>query len=690
MTKRVFFIALLIFNFTMLKTYSQAVITVKADGTKAHTTITAAIAAADAGDTIMVYGTITEKVGNHDGSGILVNKDVIIKGEGIDATIIQADVFYNATISNRVFKTENANVEFRNLTIKHGNVNQGNGGAIYASGGQLKVYQCKIEKNISKQFSGGIATQSLEKLTIENCIFSENQGNTTANSGGAVYFNNSDTIIVKKCLFKSNSGIAGSGISIASPPEVTECTIENSTFSGNSSDAIFALVLSNQDFNAKITNCTFYANNRGLKIDNAGRVNLDIINNIFENNTNTYFHINKDAGVSAITRRNTICDDAEMAGLNGGTNGNQDNTDALLEALADNGGITETHAIPETSPAVDAGYAIDVPVIDQRNYGRPGTPDIGAFEYNGKPLISFDNVYFHVAGGWLLNTTAQMEYCVDGETWEVCTDDTTKNVVFRAGDVKLRQNDYKIHEVILVHLTTPTAPEVSINYENETTSSISATIEHSLQRTFDAPVGGGDSAVNVVLNDSIFFRYKATQTSLPSEVFRLDIPARPKLTTTVVDSTDVTPISANLTINSTVGLEPSDFSVTNCYISALNGTQISIEPTQADTLKIYLPANSIDAGNFVSDTLKVIYYNPVSVSEIPSNLIVFTDKFNYLHVKNAKPNSSLSLYNLNGQVVFSTKLKSSNYIHYLNLNEGIYLIRIKENKTEYSSKLFIR
>jgi hypothetical protein len=67
----------------------------------------------------------------------------------------------------------------------------------------------------------------------------------------------------------------------------------------------------------------------------------------------------------------------------------QINTDPGLEPLADNGGPTETMALPSTSPAVDQGTAAG-DTVDQRGYVRPRlitaiTPsddgsDVGAFE----------------------------------------------------------------------------------------------------------------------------------------------------------------------------------------------------------------------------------------------------------------------------------------------------------------------
>ena len=56
----------------------------------------------------------------------------------------------------------------------------------------------------------------------------------------------------------------------------------------------------------------------------------------------------------------------------------------FLGPLQNNGGPTETHALPETSPAVNAGNcSATVATTDQRGVYRPqgGECDMGAYEY---------------------------------------------------------------------------------------------------------------------------------------------------------------------------------------------------------------------------------------------------------------------------------------------------------------------
>jgi hypothetical protein len=55
--------------------------------------------------------------------------------------------------------------------------------------------------------------------------------------------------------------------------------------------------------------------------------------------------------------------------------------DPLLGPLTNNGGPTQTRAIPANSPAIYAGLATAAPTTDQRGVIRGNPPDIGAFEF---------------------------------------------------------------------------------------------------------------------------------------------------------------------------------------------------------------------------------------------------------------------------------------------------------------------
>lgn len=69
--------------------------------------------------------------------------------------------------------------------------------------------------------------------------------------------------------------------------------------------------------------------------------------------------------------------------------------DPQLEPLADNGGVTLTHALRPTSPAIEAGNNVTGVSVDQRGTGHPrvigASADIGAFEFDLSDLIFADD-----------------------------------------------------------------------------------------------------------------------------------------------------------------------------------------------------------------------------------------------------------------------------------------------------------
>jgi hypothetical protein len=71
--------------------------------------------------------------------------------------------------------------------------------------------------------------------------------------------------------------------------------------------------------------------------------------------------------------------------ISGPQGGNIFGQDPLLGPLQDNGGPTKTHALMSGSPAISAANA-NAPTLDQRNFVRHDTPDIGAFEFGGEAM----------------------------------------------------------------------------------------------------------------------------------------------------------------------------------------------------------------------------------------------------------------------------------------------------------------
>lgn len=90
------------------------------------------------------------------------------------------------------------------------------------------------------------------------------------------------------------------------------------------------------------------------------------------------------AGIASVGGGN-LSDDASPCGL--GLPGDQSGVGdpGLADALADNGGPTETIALLEGSPAIGAGNVPSCPQRDQRGYTRRSPCDVGAFETVPEP-----------------------------------------------------------------------------------------------------------------------------------------------------------------------------------------------------------------------------------------------------------------------------------------------------------------
>lgn len=152
-------------------------------------------------------------------------------------------------------------------------------------------------------------------------------------------------------------------------------TVENSTISGN---AGIGITLNRTEGQLTVTNATIVFN-AGGGIYTEGTVT---INNTIISGNGTANCSNPLALVGTIFftgANNLIGADSEdfCAGIRLGNITNLDNN------LADNGGLTPTHALLEGSSAINGGAAEFCPPTDQRGAERVGGCDIGAFEFGG-------------------------------------------------------------------------------------------------------------------------------------------------------------------------------------------------------------------------------------------------------------------------------------------------------------------
>lgn len=97
-----------------------------------YSTIAGAVAAASAGDTIVISGTITE-------TNIVVSKNLTFLGQGMYATVVQGSAVRGAA-AHRVFRIGNgATVTFRDLTVQNGKEGTSDPAGYNSSGGAFVV-----------------------------------------------------------------------------------------------------------------------------------------------------------------------------------------------------------------------------------------------------------------------------------------------------------------------------------------------------------------------------------------------------------------------------------------------------------------------------------------------------------------------------------------------------------------------
>lgn len=384
-----------------------------------------AIETAVAGDTITFNaalngGTITLSLGH-----IVIDKNLTITGPGANQLTISGNN------SSRIFNITDGTVIIAGVTITKGNAT-GGGGIRYASANTLTLTQVTFSNNEAGADGGGAVYQRTGHIIVDQCTFTNN---STTRNGGAMA-NNADagaqSIQVDKSTFKENTADNNGG-AIANQVDLT---ITNSTFSKNEADSQGGAIFDAHfgfDFSTHITNSTFSGNKAKedggaifyLSDGDFSLNNVTITGNTADNDDNGsgdgggFYEEHIDTGYIA-TFQNTILSgntdeggempncggdaagdhlnsqdynlvqDTTGCNIGGTTTNNITGQDANLAALANNGGETETHALNDGSPAIDAGNDINgcadhdknILTTDQRGETRPinGRCDIGAYE----------------------------------------------------------------------------------------------------------------------------------------------------------------------------------------------------------------------------------------------------------------------------------------------------------------------
>lgn len=374
------------------------------------------------GTVILQDGDIIDIEGTFNLSNKVIGRSITITGNNKSNSIIQGTV-----AGQNCFTIGGAGVwptvVLENITFKDFDYfDEGasrSGGAIQLSRGNVTIKKSNFISN--RSYTGGAiailpsATGDESTVLIEDCYFFDNKTkkrSAAANAdGGAINVDTSIPILsltIDRCLFENNiTERVGSALRIAAKGNNSTVLVQNSTFIGNEVSLLSNQLLGNTiwiESTTSNTNCDFklinntiaYNSNKkteasagsGIIVSSTAPGMVSLINNILFSNVNVSdVSISVTSSVNLKEARNNITDtsfDFAAKTPEGMSSGNQINITSvslsLSETLEDKGGETKVLTIGSTSVAINTGYTIGVPAIDQTGYTRTIT-DVGAFEW---------------------------------------------------------------------------------------------------------------------------------------------------------------------------------------------------------------------------------------------------------------------------------------------------------------------
>ena len=306
------------------------------------------------------------------------------------------------------------------VTLSNVTVTNNTGAAGGSQGGGMVFYKDNAPATISitnsrialnSAFNGGGIYNYRNTLTISNSTIADN---SAGDDGGGLYSTIATTTIISSTLEGNHTAVAansdGGGIFNLGNGGTSALTIVNSTLTGNYAPNGQGGAIKNQASGGMATdiatvniiNSTIVGNNAkqtasggGIKSGTAGGSEVSTVtlsNSIVYGNTITTGTNGENCAIdntaSFITNNHNLFQNLVndcTAGATDVTSGLA--TAAVVNALANNGGATETLSLPNGSPAIDAGDTAicgAAPVNNESQNGVTRSPDgkcdIGAYE----------------------------------------------------------------------------------------------------------------------------------------------------------------------------------------------------------------------------------------------------------------------------------------------------------------------
>ncbi|MBW4540564.1 MAG: CHAT domain-containing protein [Myxacorys chilensis ATA2-1-KO14] len=317
----------------------------------------------------------------------IFNNQAATSGGGLSA--FGTTAIDTTTISQNQAKTDGGGLHLGNTTtIIDSNIanNQAerNGGGIQNSGANVTLRNSTLFNNRALIQGGGINNTNTGQLQILDSTVLQNiaQGNPSSGGGNAGGIYTSGPTTIQRSLIEGNKATGDGGGIFSTAP----LNLINTTISGNAAREGGGIYSSGTTAISNNTLTNNQANNAGGGIFNrSGSIQLQ----------NTIIAANRNASSPDVAGLFTDQGN-NLIGIRDGSTGFTKSTlvgtatnpiDPLLEALANNGGFSRTHALLPRSPAVNAGNNAIATPTDQRGAPRiqQAVIDIGAFESDSSP-----------------------------------------------------------------------------------------------------------------------------------------------------------------------------------------------------------------------------------------------------------------------------------------------------------------
>jgi len=321
---------------------------------------------------LTISGAVTINLNHTLGALPDLNSNITLQGPGASLLTVQPAVAHDFGI----FKIDSGRtVAISGLTIANGGgfLSGGvlDGGGVFNLGGNLTLSNDVLTGNTAA-FGGGVCSSGV--LALTNCSLTNNV--VSSNGGGLISY---ATATITGTTLSGNTAVNGGGLETDSVMTMTNSTVANNTArNAGGIENLGSLTLTA----STITGNTVSMVGGGLY--NYPSYHATLKNNLI-------------AGNSAVSSAPDISGALTSLGHNliGNTSGGTglvssdlQNVSALLGALANNGGPTQTVALQVGSPAIGAADPSGEPSTDQRGALRKVAPDMGAVETEGTPVFS--------------------------------------------------------------------------------------------------------------------------------------------------------------------------------------------------------------------------------------------------------------------------------------------------------------